>query len=843
MPAGLKRTGIFGPLLPVGLAAAALCTSSLTVLAETEVPFKLQDFNFAALNIPIALSAGLAAALVVFIIKVRKQRSALSKGKEAVEELETRLNQVETLLKAEPHILYIWHGQEEEPDSVDGDMRGVCPVPAKREELINFFFWLDAQSADTLEKSLKELRTSGEPFNFGVRTRGGDLLEADGRAAGGMATLRLRPLAGEREQATNLSHGREILKHQVVQLSTILDSAPMPIWLRAADGNIVWANKAYVTAVEAEDVEGVVEKSLEIIPHDQGVKSGEVEEVKKTESFGRDTHRAHTVIAGQKRALDLVEVGVEHGTAGFAIDVSAMEETEKELERHIRAHASTLDNLKTAVAIFGPDQRLRFFNTAYSELWQLQPDWLENKPSDGEILDKLRELRRLPEQANWRDWKSKQLETYSRIETREDWWYLPDEQTLRVISEQHPFGGVTYLYENVTERIALESRFNELSRVQGETLDNLHEGLAHFGSDGRLKLYNPAFARFWNLGTEFLDSTPHVDEVIEKCRPLLDDDIVWDSIKFAVTALGDERTMSKQQISRPDGQVFDFTIAPLPDGNTLISYVDVTDSSRIERALRERAEALEEADKLKSNFLSNVSYELRTPLTSINGFAEALDLGIAGELQDKQREYVRDIQNSSVQLLSVIDAILDLASIDAGAMKLNLEDIEVRDFLAETAGLMKDRVKKNGLTLEVQVPTSIGTMIGDAKRLKQVLYNLLSNAIGFSPRDEKVIMGCRVNNESIEFWVSDAGLGMDEETKNHAFDRFSAKASRSGHRGAGLGLSIVKSFVELHDGSILLHSELGKGTSVLISLPVAGPDTDDADQLAPHAESARLAAG
>ena len=838
MAASLKHINFRNRLLQGSTLAGAFLTATGSAQAQTIVENPLNWFNQAQPWEAAALGAGAMAlvSIAAMVIRKRKFRSKLGGKTTQIEDLETRLNTTETLLASEPHLLFIWHNGNEKPDSVSGDMRGICAVPEEKDQLMNFISWLDTQSVDILKTGLEQLKTDGEAFNFGVRTRQGELLEADGRTAGGMATLRLRPLAGEREDTTKLSHDREILKRQVVQLSTILDSAPMPIWLRAADGKLVWVNRAYVGAVEADGVAAVVQENMEITPPS-------TQDAAPALVSDGTPYRTHTVISGRKKALDLLEVEVEHGTAGFAIDVSSLEETEKELERHIRAHASTLDNLKTAVAIFGPDQLLRFFNTAYAELWQLEPDWLSSKPSDGEILDKLRELRRLPEQANWRDWKSKQLETYSRIESREDWWYLPDEQTLRVISEQHPFGGVTYLYENVTERIALESRYNELARVQGETLDNLHEGLAHFGSDGRLKLSNPAFAQFWDLEAEFLNSEPHVDEVIDHCKQLLDDQDIWDSIKYAVTSLDSERNMAKQQIIRPDGQVFDFTIAPLPDGNTLISYVDVTDSSRIERALRERTEALEAADKLKTNFLSNVSYELRTPLTSINGFAEALELGIAGEMQPKQREYVKDIQNSSGQLLSVIDAILDLASIDAGAMTLNLEQIDVHTFLTEIAGLVKDRVKKSDLTLEIQIPENVEPITGDSQRLKQVLYNLLLNAIGYSPHDQKVLMGCRIVEKNIEFWVSDFGNGMDEETKKTAFDRFTAKPSGTGHRGAGLGLSIVKSFVELHDGAISLHSEIGQGTTVLMRLPVSGPATLDDNTIVAPPESARLVAG
>ncbi len=782
----------------------------------------------AALAVLVILTAG------IITHRARQQVASVS---EQLADFEAKLNDAELILSAEPHLLFIWTGQTSIPDRVSGDMRGACNVPKEAARLPDFPFWLEPQSASQLIEHLGKLRTSGEAFNFGVRTRSGELIEADGRTAGGMATLRLRPLIGEREDNTKLTSEAEKLKLQVSQLSTILDSAPMPIWLRNATRQLVWCNQAYVDAVEAESVTQIVQQKIEIVPPQELP-------AEALQPGGR--MRAHTVIAGEKRALDLLEVAVEHGTAGFAINVSELENAEKELERHIEAHSRTLDNLKTAVAIFGPDQRLRFFNTPYAELWQLAPAWLETQPSNAEILDKLREERRLPEQANYRDWKARQLAAFSQAETAEDWWYLPDGQTIRVTGEQHPLGGVAYLFENVTERLELESRYNELTSVQGETLNNLNEGLALFGSDGRLKLFNPPFAQFWKIDAAALEREPHVDEVVAWCRELLPLDAAWDKLKIAITSLQSERTASKDRIARPDGSVFDSAIVPLPDGNTLLTYVDVTDSSRIENALRERAEALEAADKLKTDFLSNVSYELRTPLTSINGFAEALAMGIAGDLAPRQKEYLQDIQSSSSQLLSIIDSILDLASIDAGAMELNLAEIDVTELLTDAATLVKDRVKKHGLTLEVVIPDAAEMLTGDEQRLKQVLFNLLSNAIGFSSNGETVRLGCRRERDRVRIWVSDTGRGMDEETQKSAFDRFAAKPARSGHRGAGLGLSIVKSFVELHDGAVALDSKIGEGTTITLTLPKAGPeerDLADASVSVPLAESPRLSVG
>ena len=757
-------------------------------------------------------------AVIVFFwafIAVRKMLRDQYLDKARIAELETELNEAEAALTAEPNVLIIWRGRETTPERVLGDMRGTAKVPGDQAQLLDFNGWLVPESANALDQAIQAMRESGTPFNIGVKTRDTELLEADGRAAGGLATLRLRPLAGERRQTMELTYDTRKLGKQIERLSAVLDSAPFAVWLKDESGEIQWVNQRYLQAVEAANIDDIRDRNLQIVDHTK-VRFDTSQEIGEVTTRRGD---AHAVIGGENRALEIHDTTLKQGSAGFAIDMTLLEETQKELKRHIQAHASMLDKLATAIAIFGPDKRLRFYNSAFCELWSLDADWLDTKPSDGEVLDKLRSERKLPEQANYRDWKEEQLAAYTTIDARESWWHLPDGQALRVVAEQHPFGGVTYLYENVTEKFNLETRYNELIGVQRETLDNLHEGVALFGTNGRLRLYNPSYARFWKLEGKFLNTHPHIDQVIEKCSELYDDDGIWNELKYGVTELSENRQPMQGRLTRPDGMVFDFASVPLPDGNTLLTYVDMTASSGIERALRERNEALEAADRLKTNFLSNVSYELRTPLTNIIGFAEGLAIGIAGELQSKQHEYIQHIQSSSGDLLAIIDAILDLTTIDAGAMELQLSEIDVAEMMQDIAQESASRIKRRDLTLNVELAEDADRFTGDEKRVRQIMSNLLSNAIGFSASGATVRMGARRDGDDILLWVADTGKGMDDEFQARAFDRFQSRPVAGGHRGPGLGLAIVKAFVELHGGKVSLLSKVDHGTTVICRFP------------------------
>lgn len=806
---------------------AVACFVFLQSRVAHAAPFQIPDID------PLMSFLTLAAVAVFFwaFRVVRLLSQSENKARQRISELEIRLNEAETAFAAEAHVMIVWHGKEEFPSRVIGSMYGSAKVPTAAADMLNFSAWLEADSSNVIEDCIRTLREVGKPFNIGVKTLNNELLEADGRVAGGMATLRFRPLSGERRQITELNYDVRKLGMQVERLSAVLDSAPLPIWLRDGEGRLSWVNRAYVKAVELPDSAAVLRSLIEVAAPDR------IDTTKADPKVGL-LGRAHAVFAGAMRALNIHEVALPEGRAGFAVDVSELEDIEKELDRHIKAHASTLNKLDTAIAIFGPDQRLRFHNMAFAQLWPLDGQWLDMHPTDGEILDRLRTQRCIPEQANYREWRAKQLSSYTTLEMRESWWYLPDGRSLHVVCEQHPFGGVTYLYENVTKEIQLESRYNELIGVQRETLDNLEEAIALFGSDGRLKLFNPAFSKFWNFDGAFLQKEPHVDQLVSDAAVIREAGAAWQEIKFGITGMESERRALRGRLTASD-RILQYSSVPLPDGNTLLTFSDISDPAKMERALRDRTEALEAADRLKNAFLSNVSYEVRTPLTSILGFAETLDLGLVGELSPKQREYVLDIKRSSEELKAIIDAIIDLSAIDAGAMELKLARLDVAEVLQAVAEKLSPTMTRRDQTLSIELAEDSLAFVGDAMRVEQIVSNLLSNAIGFSARGSQVRMGARRSGTNIQIWIADSGRGIDPEFQKKAFERFQSKPLPGSHRGPGLGLSIVKSFTELHGGNVSLISKLDRGTTVVCSFPVDGPAkqnprNDQAERISPQ---------
>ena len=756
-------------------------------------------------------------AAVTLIRNMRANSGTLSSATQTSARLVARLDRLESLIASDDQRIVMWQPGEDEP-FVAGMLDESSGVPRSPAKLLAFGSWLEARAAAALDQAVDRLRQHGESFRMTLPTRSGGMVEICGRLAASAPVLRLRDLTGERRSQAVMAERNGAMTRELQTLRALLDGISSPAWLRDEEGALVWVNAAYARAVETASGAAAIEARVEFL---DAKGRGQIE--RGRDESGQARARLPAVAAGARRIFDVTQISVETGSGGLAIDVSELENVRQELGRTIDFHARTLDQLATAVAIFGADRRLQFYNAAFRSLWDLDASFLESNPTDAALLDALRAARKLPEQADYRGWRNKLLETYTSLDAREFWWHLPDGRTLRVIANPHPQGGVTYIYENVTERLELESRYNSLIRVQGETLDNLSEAVAVFGSDGRLRLWNPAFETMWDLADERLGDSPHITRVVDMEMLEEDEAATWRQLVTAVTSLADNREPVSDRLERESGEAIDYATVPLPDGGTLVTFVNVTDSVNVERALLDKNEALEQADQLKNAFIQHVSYELRSPLTNIIGFAQLLSDPKFGPLTDKQGEYVDYILSSSSALLAIINDILDLATIDAGIMELDISSVDVARTVQAAVEGLKDRLADSGIALKLTIADDVGVIQADERRLRQVLFNLISNALRFSDVGGTIDVACLRTASAIEFHVRDHGCGIPEDMLDQVFARFVGRDAGQRRRGAGLGLSIVKSFVELHGGTVSIESEEGVGTYVVCRFPFA-PD-------------------
>lgn len=690
----------------------------------------------------------------------------------------------------------------------------------------SFRTWIESLAETTQDTSYTlEIFTQEQPYPSKVlQCSGHHLTAADTPNADGAnnAIIWLYDLTASHHQLARSDFENNQLKDDVKRFSTILNMAPFPIWERDRALNLRYCNLKY-----SELVEDIETDEAQTIP-DIDRKHRQL----AVQAWDGDTpmqDRRHIITGGERRYFQLEEYPIANQDmmVGFGYDMAELEAMHEEIGRYISAQADFLESSTSAMAIYGPDMRLTSYNVAFANLWKLDESWLNTKPNYGEVLEALRENRMLPEQANFKQFKEHQIKQFgSLIEPEEEFLYLPDGRTLRVLAITHALGGILFAYEDVTDRLALERSHNTLIAVQKETLDNLHEGVAVFGEDAKLKLYNPVYLSMWGVPEDMAASSPHLRDIINFIRELyIFDD--WNSfIENRITQIQSRKAV-KYRVERRDGKVIDCSTVPLPDGATLISFIDVTDTTLVERSLRERNDALQEADKLKTEFLANVSYELRSPLTSIAGFADMLQQNYVGELSGKQREYVTSIQQASTQLMDLVNDILDLASIEAGFMQLEMAPVDVSALLSEARDAVAERTQRHHLELVLEAEAVLPKIQGDALRLKQCLVNLLSNAIRFSTDGKRIWLGANIVEDELQLYVQDEGPGIPAAELPRIFNKFykgknEAIAASKSKAGTGLGLSMVKNFTELHGGRVIVDTEPGK-TRFTCALPLS-PD-------------------
>src|SRR5436190_4925050 len=373
---------------------------------------ELERHEFAFLGLTLGI---LCFAVVNAILLVRSRRQAAeadSSFREQIGSLTADVDRAHALLLSEPQIVVAWAAASDRPEII-GDIP-IISAAGEPQRVLAFGLWLPADQALAMERAVDALRTNGESFAMALTTTAGHPVEAEGRAIGGRAVVRLRDVRGLRKELNELNARHQDMQSDIASLRTLIDSLPSPVWARDADGALQFVNTAYIKAVEAKSEADAVERGLELL--DRAAR----EESTRTRASGNAfAGRIPAVAAGARRIFDVLEVPTRRGSAGVGIDATEVESMRAELARMVDAHRRTLDQLATGVAIFGADRTLTFYNAAYRSLWDLDSGFLDQSPSDSAILDRLRAARKLPEEQDFRQWKNQLHEAYRALEARE----------------------------------------------------------------------------------------------------------------------------------------------------------------------------------------------------------------------------------------------------------------------------------------------------------------------------------------------------------------------------------------------------------------------------------------
>ena len=734
------------------------------------------------------------------------------------------------LLRAAPaRPLLVHRDGRVEVDSVLQRDLGLADAPRDLAQLAGNECGIEADDLEALKADIAAAAIGGPPIERQVRIAGSArVLEVRGGLAGpphpaGTSLLWLFDTSGAEAERLRLAGQLNQTELALDSLTQLIESAPFPMWYRGPDMSLGLVNSAFVAAAEARDAAEVIARGSELIdsPGDDGARAGALAALEAGRPFVR-TQPA--TIGGERRMLKLVDVPLSTGAvAGFAVDIQDLEDMRFELAQQVVSQRELADRMTSGVVQFDAERRLSFYNQPFVVMAQVEHEWLAEKPEFERLLERMREHGRLPEFRDFPAWKLEKRDWFTSAEEviSED-WMLASGDHWRIVAQPLPDGGLRMIVEDHTEQVRLASARDTLLRVRTATFDNLFEAISVFASDGRLYLWNKRFSEVWELDEKWLSEHPRVDELVPAMARRLVNPTAAAQVREMVRSTTSGRRSGTGRVSMTDGRHFEYAAVPLPDGNALFTMIDVTDSSRIEAALRERATALEEADRVKTDFVANMSYELRTPLTSIGGFAEMLAAGYAGKLAPAASDYVAAILESVQRLAKLIDSVLDLTQGDRRGVVLERERIDMAGLVKAATESLAPKAGEKKQKLDLSVDPSTGVVVGDARRLRESIEHVLRNAVSYTPERGKIRVSAEGNEEAVTLTIADNGPGISAEEQGQVFNRFHRiGGTMRGDAAFGLGLPLTRQFVEAHGGKVDLKSANGKGTTVTMIVPRA----------------------
>ena len=703
---------------------------------------------------------------------------------------------------------------------------GLAKLPHFLSELDAGKTGLDEGDLEQLRDAVQRTQKTAAPFRMVVAPRGSEKslalrgqLADSSIATGGAVLVWWFDFSESQGELSRLRSETARARNDFAALVGLIEAAPMPMWFRGPDMTLRLVNSAYVDAVGAESAAIVVDKQIELVETVDGLSAAQVAK----QAQDRDTPIERIVqatVGNQRRTLRVSDLPLgPEGVAGYGIDIEEMEEQTRAFRAFRAAQRSMLDQLSVGVAQFDEDKRLTFANQPFQRIFLL-PNSIQLEPPRFErFLDMARDKARLPEVRDFPEWRSELAGWFIADAPDEDQWTLPDGTHLRIVAQPMPDGGLVLVAEDRSEQLALSATRDTLLRTRTATFDSLFESLAVFAPDGRMQLWNRSFPAIWGLPEEFFDEHPHVDKLLDRISNRLARPAQRKAIGEVVRGATLDRRERGGRVVLSDGRTLEFAGVPLPDGNGLLTVMDVTDSTKAEEALRERATALEEADAVKTRFLANMSYEFRTPLTSIGGFAELLQSGVAGDLSDQGKEYVGAILASVERLSSQIESVLDLTQSEAGLLPIAAEPIDLLAFATQIVRAREEVIEAKNLTLDLRGDKGAGQINADARQLGRAIGNLLDNAIDATPPGGRVLVALGRRKSGARIVISDNGEGMKPSELARALDGYRLAGSDGKDGKRGLGLPLARQLIEAHGGKLEIQSEKGVGTTATVSLP------------------------
>jgi signal transduction histidine kinase len=757
-----------------------------------------------------------------------------NRGMKRAKALKSSVRRMQTLLDVAPALplLVRVDGRVEASDKL-ARLLGLAAMPKYLSELAqgspgDQAGGLSREQLDQLWARVQTTQKSAAPFRMAINLPGSQRsLALYGTLAdpqvspGGAALVWVFDFTESHAEMARLRAAATRATNDFAALVGLIEAAPMPMWFRGSDLTLQLVNQAYVDAVGADSAADVVQGQVELLEPDAGRAPAEIARATLQQQDKSERIVAAT-IHGARRTMRVSDLPLgQEGVAGYAIDIEEQQQVAREFRAFRDAQRAMLDQLSVGVAQFDPEERLTFANRPFRRLFSLTEEAIEARTSFDRFLAEARERGRTPEVRDFPEWRRERAAWFEMREAGEEAWPLPGGTHLRVVAQPMPDGGLVLITEDRTESLALSAVRDTLLRTRTATLDSLFEALAIFAPDGSVQLWNRSFAGTWGLTPELLDRHPSADELLGAIGRNLVRPKDAALIGAAVRAATLDRREKGGQVDLADGRSLRFAGIPLPDGNGLLTVLDITASQKAEQALRERAEALEEADAVKARFLANMSYEFRTPLTTIGGYAELLKSGAATD-PEAAGEYVDAILAAVERLTEQVENVLDLSQSEAGLLPIRKQQTDLLDFLTTLVREREQAIIAAGLSLDLKGRR--GRVIdADPRQMGRALGNLIDNAIAGTPDGGRIVIEIRKLADTpgftAEIAIADNGRGMTPQELARAQGGLQPGRDGKPERRTGLGIPLARQLIEAHDGTLDIASRKGAGTTATIRLP------------------------
>lgn len=683
---------------------------------------------------------------------------------------------------------------------------------------------LSAGQLSELTERVKRAQKTAAPFQMTVTVPGSErslamkgVLADPQVSPGGAALVWIFDFSESESELAKLREDAARARGDFAALVGLIEAAPLPMWFRGPDAKLRLVNQAYVDAVGAANADAAVAEQIELVEKVDGLSAAQVAKQAGDQNLPIERIVPAT-IGGQRRSLRISDLPLgKEGVAGYAFDIEELEEQAREFRAFREAQRSMLDQLSIGVAQFDGKRKLAFANQPFRRIFKLNSGVVAQGLGFEQFLSGARDTGRTPEVRDFPSWRGEHVAWFASGDPAEEAWPLSDGTHLRMLAQPMPDGGLMLIAEDQTEQLALSATRDTLLRTRTATFDSLFEALAVFAPDGHLQLWNRSFAGTWGLDPAMLDAHPSAEDLLEAIAPNLAKPAQAQRIGEAIRSATLDRREQAGRVALADGRTLEFAGVPLPDGNGLLTVLDVTANEQAEAALRERAVALEEADAVKTRFLANMSYEFRTPLTSIGGFAELLEAGVAGDLGEQGREYVQAILVSVGRLTEQVENVLDLSQSEAGLLPLAKEEVELFGFATEVVRAREGAIAQGGISLDLRGSKASGRIMADRRQLSRAIGHLLDNAIAATPQGGRILVDLSKKDGVGRIVISDNGRGMSEEELRRAMSNLPAEPGEAVTR-QGLGIPLARQLIEAHGGTLEIVSQRGMGTTATVAL-------------------------